>query len=143
MTRVICTDLQVQNVKANVFAKRGNREVRKDWKITLSKKQLSQLEDLVGDGLGKVTVGVELKESDFGTAAGCFVSVTLTCGQTMPEIEKAHAKAEKMALHWVNEGHKKAADLLNEIMNEEEEEEEEDDNRMTKQRPKSKPKFIR
>ena len=54
------------------------------------------LSECVGDGLAKVTVSGDMAVNDFGTKAGAFVSVNVTCGNSEEEISMAHDVARDM-----------------------------------------------
>jgi len=55
------------------------------------------LRRLVGDGKGKVSVGVDMSEKDFGNGFGASVMVTLTCDQSGEGVYNAGAEAGEIA----------------------------------------------
>jgi hypothetical protein len=73
-----------------------------------------ELRALVGDGNAKIVVGMDLKESDYGTGFSAFVSVTLTCNQDMETIWLAHGLAEKLASELCSESYVAAKKVFNE-----------------------------
>jgi hypothetical protein len=73
-----------------------------------------ELRSLVGDGNAKISVGMDLKESDFGTGFSVFVNVTLTCNQDMETLWLAHGLAEKLATELCSESYAAAKKVFNE-----------------------------
>lgn len=70
----------------------------------IPEEHMVKAQELVGDGLASITTGAELKNSDYGTGASCFVSVKLTCGQDEESIFAAGALAREIAMHQATEG---------------------------------------
>jgi hypothetical protein len=57
---------------------------------------MERLNECLGDGQAKVTVGGDLALNDYGNKAGAFVSITVTCGNSEEELEAAHGIASEM-----------------------------------------------
>lgn len=51
---------------------------------------------IVGDGLAKVSVGMDISMKDYGSGGSAMVSVTLTCGQSEEEIREAQDIARSL-----------------------------------------------
>jgi hypothetical protein len=80
--------------------------------FTIPEEYMDELAAIIGDGNASMSVGDEMKVSDFGNAAGCFVNVKLTCGQTEEEIHAAHALAQKLAKKFCLKGFNEMSGLL-------------------------------
>lgn len=52
---------------------------------------------VAGDGQAGVTVSFEMKDSDYGTGVGAFVSVSLRCTQSTETLEMAYRLAASMS----------------------------------------------
>lgn len=76
--------------------------------FTIPEEYMTKAQELIGDGLASITTGAELKNSDFGTGASCFVSVKLTCNQDEETLFAAGALAREIATHQATEGLNKA-----------------------------------
>lgn len=70
----------------------------------MSKRELVDLEDLVGDGRAKVTASISLGDKDFGNGFEAHCSVQLTVNQDKGSIEEAQDWATALA-----EGHMEVA----------------------------------
>jgi hypothetical protein len=65
---------------------------------------VAQLEQHLGDGNAKVTVGAELAHSrDFGCKAQAFVSISVTCNNCEEDIMAVHSLIHPLARKLVNE----------------------------------------
>lgn len=67
----------------------------------MSQQQQDRFKALIGDGLGKVTIGRDLGEKDFGSGGGVFVNVTLTCDQSEAGLRAAIPLAYEIADSYV------------------------------------------
>jgi predicted signal transduction protein with EAL and GGDEF domain len=65
---------------------------------------MDRLEDLLGDGKASITVGAELKFSDFGNGYNSSVFVKLTCGQDMDTILATREVGQELAAKFSREG---------------------------------------
>jgi len=64
---------------------------------------MSALEEHLGDGLAKVTVGCELAHNkEFGCKAQSFVSVSVTCGNNEHDINAVHGIVQSLARQLTN-----------------------------------------
>lgn len=72
------------------------------------KEIMDAYQELIGDANAKVTVGADLAVKDFGTGAGAFVSVSLTCNQDVNTVNMAislaAAAAQQAAAHYQPQG---------------------------------------
>lgn len=65
---------------------------------------MDRLEELIGDGNASITVGAEMKFSDFGNGYNSSVFVKLTCGQDMDTILATRDLGQELAARFVNDG---------------------------------------
>jgi hypothetical protein len=63
----------------------------------MSQEQLDQYKNIIGDGQGRVTVGRDMAEKDFGNGGGVFVNVSLACDQSTAGIYDATRLAYQIA----------------------------------------------
>ena len=77
------------------------------------KELMDEYQQIVGNGLAKVTVSADMSIKDFGTGAGSMCTVTLTCGQDGPTIAKALALAGQVARWYAKENRSVAEAELN------------------------------
>ncbi len=63
----------------------------------MSQHQQDHYKAILGDEKARVSVGRDLSEKDYGNGGGVMVNVTLTCGQSQPEISQAIALAHDLA----------------------------------------------
>src|SRR6185369_1561802 len=70
----------------------------------LPEELMSALAPYIGDGLGKVTVGAELAHSkDYGCKAQAFVSISVTCNNTLEDATAVHDILHQNVRALVNE----------------------------------------
>lgn len=74
-----------------------------------------ELEDLVGDGLAKVTCSVGIKDSDYGNGFEAFCSVTLTCNQDRGSVKEAQELTQELLDGAVQSAFGAAHDAYNEL----------------------------
>lgn len=73
---------------------------------------MSQLAELVGDGGANITIGADLTTSiEFGCKAGAFVSVRLTCDNSMEAVEAVHDLVTPWVQSTVEKDYEKMADI--------------------------------
>jgi len=63
----------------------------------------ADLKQLVGDGLSRVTASKELSKKDYGAGGSVYVSVTLTCDQSLPVLDLAANWAKHLATKYASE----------------------------------------
>ena len=63
----------------------------------------ADLKQLLGDGMAKVTASKELAKKDYGAGGSVYVSVTLTCDQSMHAIESTAGWARHLATKYCTE----------------------------------------
>lgn len=66
----------------------------------MSQQQQDAYKNIIGDGLGRVTVGRDLSEKDFGNGGGVFVNITLACDQSQAGFQAAIPMAFQLADQW-------------------------------------------
>lgn len=70
----------------------------------MSEEQKDQYKAIIGDGLGRVMVGRDLGEKDFGSGGGVVVNVSLACDQSEKglndAIHLAHRLADQACWHY-------------------------------------------
>lgn len=65
---------------------------------------MDKLEKLLGDGNASVTVGADMKFSDFGNGYSSSVFVKLTCGQSMDTILATREAGRELAEQFARDG---------------------------------------
>jgi hypothetical protein len=61
------------------------------------------LTELIGEGDARITTALELKDSNYGTGFGAYVSVTLTVDQTEQGMEAGYGLSLDLAQRYVEE----------------------------------------
>jgi hypothetical protein len=99
-------------------ASKGNDVIEETISDILPGSETMRLQHLLGDGKGSVTTGFSISHSeDYGNLkADAFVSVTLTCNQSMDVVEKAKDEASAMALLYVKENFNEALKAAHELI---------------------------
>lgn len=70
------------------------------------------LRGLLGDGNARVTVSMEMRDTDYGTGFGTHVSVALTCDQEESSVREAASIATGLAEEFVEEAFDTARELF-------------------------------
>jgi hypothetical protein len=73
-------------------------------------------EQVVGNGLAKVSVSADMGIKDFGTGASAMVSITLTCNQDEKTIDRAIELASTLARGYAQEHRQRAENELQAIL---------------------------
>lgn len=60
-------------------------------------------EQVVGNGLARITVGADMSVKDYGTGASAMVSISLACNQDGKTIDKAVELAGELARNYAKE----------------------------------------
>lgn len=63
----------------------------------MSQQQADKYKAIIGDGLGRVSVGRDLGEKDFGSGGGVIVNITLTCDQSEGGLNAAIRLAHELS----------------------------------------------
>ena len=102
------------------------------WKISVGKEvieeslqgilegvEIMRLQKLIGDGKASVSTGYNIGHSeDYGNLkAEAFVSVNLTCNQSIDVIEKAKDEASSLALTFIKENFETAMQTASDLVN--------------------------
>lgn len=82
----------------------------------IPKEVMDAYEQVVGNGLARVSVSADMGIKDFGTGAGSMVTVTLTCNQDSKTIEKAAELAGELARGYAQENRQRAENELQTII---------------------------
>mgnify|MGYP006273500341 CR=1 FL=1 len=61
---------------------------------------MDEYQKIIGDGLAKVSISVDVSMKDYGAGASSMASVTLTCGQTESQIRVAQEMAKDLAMEF-------------------------------------------
>ena len=78
---------------------------------------MAALEELSGDGRGRVTVGAELASNvAFGFKAGSFVSIGVTCDSNMDIIQQVHDLVHPVVQRMVEEDHAEISAMRDSIL---------------------------
>lgn len=85
-------------VKIHYHFTDGKRDLDSSETYGIPEEYMGLVDSLIGDGLARVSVGTEVKTSDFGNAASGHVTVTLTCNQSDEAIGQALGIAGDIAL---------------------------------------------
>lgn len=69
--------------------------------LPMSQEQQDQYKAIIGDGQGRITIGRDMSEMNFGSGGKVFVSVSLTCDQSYAGIAAAVGLAAQAADYFV------------------------------------------
>jgi hypothetical protein len=83
----VYTTVQEQQVQHDVY----------EGEVSMSQAQQDYYKNLLGDQNASVTVSRELSESNYGNGGKVFVSITLTCDQSVPVMLTAIEYAKGLA----------------------------------------------
>lgn len=61
---------------------------------------MEQYKKVIGDGLAKISIGVDVSLKDYGSGSSSMCTVTLTCGQTEEQIRNAQDLAKNLAMEF-------------------------------------------
>ena len=76
------------------------------------------LKEVVGDGLARISIGMDVGHKDYGRGGGCNVMVTLTHDQSAEGIYEASAIAGELAVEFCRTHLAKAQALYEEVFGE-------------------------
>ena len=91
---------------------KGHPAVHYTFTGDLPKEVMDAYEQVVGNGLAKVSVSADMGIKEFGTGASAMVSVSLTCNQDGKTIEKAVELASELARGFAMENRQRAENEL-------------------------------
>lgn len=88
-----------------------------DGQITGEDLHMAQdaLEQMVGDGLARVTCSLGIKDSNYGRGFEAFCTVQLTCNQDSKTVRGAQALAEELAAKGMEDAFDAGRDLFAEL----------------------------
>ena len=73
------------------------------------------LKDLVGDRAARVTVSKDMKDSDFGTGFGAFVTVSLACDQSDQGVRDGFFMADGLSDEFVEQAFRSAYQVFEDL----------------------------
>lgn len=76
-----------------------------------------QFQQIVGNGLAKISLGIPMDRKLFGNGAGAHVSISLTCNQDQNTINAAYALAAQAVIHYVKQNLGAALNEFNTLVN--------------------------
>jgi hypothetical protein len=81
-----------------------HRTKQQELAEVLSEEVMAQLDELIGNALGKVTVGGELSHSkEYGCSAKSFVSMSITCDNSLETCQAVHDIVQPTVRALINE----------------------------------------
>ena len=90
------------------IVEKGKPDIRYTYEGEMPEAIKDRFQQLVGDGLARVSVGVPMDLKDYGNGAGAHVSIGLTCNQDENTIHSAACLAMDAVLYYVKEDLHKA-----------------------------------
>jgi len=91
---------------------KGHPAVHYTFSGELPKEVMDAYEQVVGNGLAKVSVSADMGIKEFGTGASAMVSISLTCNQDGKTIEQAVELASGLARGFAMENRQRAENEL-------------------------------
>ena len=91
---------------------KGHPAINYTFSGDLPKEVMDAYEQVVGNGLARVSVSADMGIKDFGTGASAMVSISLTCNQDGATIEKAVGLASELARGFTMENRQRAENEL-------------------------------
>ena len=95
---------------------KGQSPIRYTFTGEIPEDVMDAYEEVVGNGLAKVSVSADMGIKDFGTGASAMVSVTLTCNQDLKTIERTVDLAGGLARGYAQENRQRAENELQTII---------------------------
>jgi len=95
---------------------KGQPAIHYQFTGEVPKEVMDAYEQVVGNGLSRVSVSTDMGIKDFGTGASAMVTITLTCNQDAKTIEKAVELAGTLARGYANENRQRAENELSSII---------------------------
>jgi hypothetical protein len=98
------------------IAIKGRADVNYTYLGEIPKEIMDEFEKLVGNGLAKVSIAIDLGIKDFGTGASAMCAVSLSCNQDGATIERASQvaawAAKKFAVQYRAEADQEIQNIL-------------------------------
>ena len=91
---------------------KGDPDINYTFNGEPPKEVMDAYEQVVGNGLAKVSVSADLSIKDFGTGASAMVSISLTCNQDLATMQTAVGLAGQMARWYAKENRQQAESEL-------------------------------
>lgn len=95
---------------------KGQPSIHYTFTGELPKEVMDAYEQVVGNGLARVSVSADMGIKEFGTGASAMVSVSLTCNQDSKTIEQAVELASALARGYAMENRQRAENELAPIL---------------------------
>jgi hypothetical protein len=84
-------------VSATVWPNKSDELTAHDVNPNIPKEVMDEIQQVIGNGLARVTVSADFGIKDYGTGASAMCSVSLTCNQDIQTIERAARIAGDLA----------------------------------------------
>jgi hypothetical protein len=82
---------------------KGQPDILYNYEGNVPQEIMDQYQQIVGNGLARVSLGVPMDLKVFGSGAGAHVSVSLTCNQDAQTIGVAHGLCIQSVLHFLKQ----------------------------------------
>lgn len=103
-------------VSATYSPRKGEEYTAQDPNPNIPKEVMDEIQQIIGNGLARVTVSADFGIKDFGTGASAMCSVSLTCNQDTQTIERAAKIAGDLARDLAQEQRQNAENELQGII---------------------------
>lgn len=95
---------------------KGQPAIHYTFNGDMPKEVMDAYEQVVGNGLARVSVSADMGIKDFGTGASAMVTISLTCNQDVKTLEKAVELASELARGYAMENRQRAENDLAPIL---------------------------
>jgi hypothetical protein len=95
---------------------KGSPDINYTFTGEVPKELMDAYEQVVGNGLSRVSVSADMGIKDFGTGASAMVTITLTCNQDQNTIDRAVTLAAELARGYAMENRQRAENELAPIL---------------------------
>lgn len=86
----------------------GEPDVHYSFTGEVPKEVMDAYQEVIGNGLARVSVSADMGIKDFGTGASAMVSISLTCGQDEQTLARAVYLAGNLARHFAHQNRQAA-----------------------------------
>jgi hypothetical protein len=100
------------------ISNKGDADILYTYLGEVPKEIMDEFKNIIGDGMAKVSVSVDLSIKDYGTGASAMASVTLSCNQDMQTIQRASELAAWAAKKFASQYRGEAEGELEKILQE-------------------------
>ena len=109
-------DLPKCSASMEIVVKSTGQVIRYNLEDEVPRSVMDAYQQVVGNGLAKVTVSADMSIKDFGTGASAMCAVTLSCNQDQQTIERAAQLAGELARGFAQENRARAERELQAIV---------------------------